>query len=224
MPAWSLILFWMSAFAATHMVMSSVTFRPGLVARLGQKPYLGVYSLISFATFVPAVRIYLKNIHTGPLLWTLGDVPGVHTLALLLAGASFAFVVASPTQPSPASLTAGARTSAYGLTRITRHPMFLPMGLWGLAHMAVNGFASDVAFFGGLFAVGLLGCMHQDARKRVTEKGRLDGFFAETSLLPFGAIVTGRGRLVLSELPWLALTAGVVIATILYNLHGWMFS
>jgi len=226
MPAWIQILFWMTAFAVTHMAMASVSLRPRLVARLGQGPYLGLYSLISFATFVPATWIYLKNIHSGPLLWMLRDVPGVQTAALLLAGISFAFVVAAPAQPSPASIGAGAgaSTRAHGLTRITRHPMFLSLGLWGLAHVLVNGFASDVAFFGGLFAVGVAGCMHQDARKRITEKGRLDAFFAETSLVPFAAIVSGRGRLVLSELPWPALAAGAAVATILYKLHGWMFS
>ncbi|MBI5505731.1 MAG: hypothetical protein HY899_13100 [Deltaproteobacteria bacterium] len=226
MPAWSQILCWMFVFGLTHMAPASVALRPRLVALLGQGPYLGLYSLISLATFVPAVRIYLNNIHTGPLLWQLGDLPAVHIAALALAGASFTFVVAAPAQPSPASIGArgGSVGGAYGLTRITRHPMFLSMGLWGLAHVLVNGFASDVAFFGGLFAVGLIGCMHQDARKRITEKGRLDAFFAETSLLPFGAILSGRGRLVLSELPWPALAVGVAVATILYNLHDWMFA
>ena len=225
MPAWSQIVFWMFAFAATHMAMASLQLRPRLVAALGQQGYLGVYSLVSFATFVPAVWIYLKHIHTGPLLWMLRDVPGMHTFAFALAAISFAFVIAAPTQPSPVSLTAGAgRTRAYGLTRITRHPMFVWLGLWGLAHVLMNGYAADVAFFGGLFAVGLLGCMHQDTRKRVTEKGRLDGYFAETSLVPFAAIATGRNRLVLSELPWPALAAGVIVALVLYSQHQRMFS
>lgn len=225
MPAWSQVLLWMGAFAITHMALSSLTLRPRLVAALGERGFLLVYSLISLATFVPAVRVYLRSIHTGPLLWTLRDVPGLHTLAFLLAGISFAFVVAAPAQPSPASLGGkadGAR--AYGLTRITRHPMFLSLGLWGLAHVLMNGYAADVAFFGGLFLTGLLGCMHQDARKRVTEKGRLDQYFAETSLVPFGAIVSGRGRLVPSELPWPALGVGLAVALVLYSQHQRMFS
>jgi len=74
-----------------------------------------------------------------------------------------------------------------------------------------------------VFLVGLLGCMHQDARKRITEKGRLDEFFAETSLLPFVAIATGRGRLVLSELPWIGIAVGGVVSVLIYYYHTELF-
>ena len=49
-------------------------------------------------------------------------------------------------------------------------------------------------------------------------------FFAETSLLPFVAILTGRNKLVLKELPWFALILGLAIAYGLYRLHPLMFS
>ncbi|HYC57092.1 MAG TPA: NnrU family protein [Candidatus Binatia bacterium] len=223
MPPWAWILVWGAAFGATHMILASARLRPMLVARLGEGAYLGLYSVVAFATFVPMVSVYMRNIHDGPLLWSLRGSSAIHWFSMLFSGAMFTMVIAALAQPSPASIGPKKHLRAYGLTRITRHPLFMSLGLWGLGHLLVNGFAADVAFFGGVFLIGLLGCMHQDARKRVTERGTLDEFFAETSLLPFVAIMTGRTSLVLSELPWVALGIGVVVSTVVYQLHGWLF-
>ena len=65
--------------------------------------------------------------------------------------------------------------------------------------------------------------MHQDRRKRVTEAGVLDEFYAETSLIPFAAIAAGRGKLVLSELPWIGIAVGGLASLALYHYHGVLF-
>ncbi len=64
---WILIALWL-AFGATHIGLSSVRFRPRLHAALGERSFLGVYSLIAFATFVPVVWYYFAHKHAGPLL------------------------------------------------------------------------------------------------------------------------------------------------------------
>ncbi len=217
------ILLWTAAFAASHIGLSSMRVRPRLVALLGERAYLGVYSVISFATFVPLVRAWLGGIHTGPMLWNLRAAPGVLPAGLVVSWIAFTLALAALVQPSPAAIGPRVRTRAYGLTRITRHPLFMNVGLWAFAHLVLNGFLNDVLFFGGVFLVGLLGCIHQDARKRETERGTLDEFFDETSLLPFVAIASGRNRLELSELPWLGITAGGAISTVLYVFHSRLF-
>jgi uncharacterized membrane protein len=190
---------------------------------MGEGAYLGLYSVVAFATFVPLVMAYLRGIHGGAMLWNLRAIPAVHYVALVVSWIAFTMALAALVQPSPASMGPRATTRARGLTRITRHPLFMNIGIWGLAHCVLNGFVNDVLFFGGVFLVGLLGCMHQDARKQVTEKGVLDEFYAETSLLPFVAIATGRGKLVLSELPWIGLAAGGAISVAIYLMHDRMF-
>ncbi|HXC51576.1 MAG TPA: NnrU family protein [Candidatus Limnocylindrales bacterium] len=217
------IVLWILAFAATHMGMASLRVRPRLVAALGEGAYLGIYTVVSFATFVPLVMAYLRGIHGGAMLWNLRSVPVVHAVALGVAWLSFTLALAALVQPSPASIGPRTTTRARGLTRITRHPLFMNIGIWGLAHCVVNGFVNDVLFFGGIFLVGLFGCMHQDARKRVTEKGVLDEFYAETSLVPFAAIATGRGKLVPGELPWIGIAVGGVASLALYHFHDAMF-
>jgi len=96
------IAFWWSAFVGTHMVLSSLPVRGRLVAKLGEKPFLGIYSLVAFATFVPLVSVYLDNRHAGGLLWALAAVPGIRQLAMLLAVLGVALTVAAVIQPSPA--------------------------------------------------------------------------------------------------------------------------
>jgi len=88
----------------------------------------------------------------------------------------------------------------------------------------VNGWAADVVFFGGLALFVILGAAHQDARKRATQSDRLAGFYAATSALPFAAILAGRQRLVLRELPWIGLAVGVAAALGLYRLHPALFA
>jgi uncharacterized membrane protein len=217
------IVFWTAAFAVTHMGLSSISVRARLVGRLGEKAFLLVYSLISFATFVPLVAVWMRDIHGGGMLWNVRDVPGVSEAGLVVSFVSFTLAIAAIFQPGPVAVGPRTRTRAYGITRITRHPLFMNIGVWAFAHVVLNGFLNDVLFFGGVALVGLFGCMHQDARKKITEKGALDEYYAETSLLPFVAIATGRGRLVLSELPWLCMAVGAAISVALYVYHTEMF-
>jgi uncharacterized membrane protein len=249
-PELALLLWWV-AFAATHIGLSSVRVRPRLTAALGEGAYRGLYSLIALATFVPLVWFYMSHRHVGAELWSLRHVTGVRTFSMWLSGSCFALSVASFFQPSPAGM-GGGPPRVRGLLRITRHPLFVPIALLGFSHLLINGYATDVIFFGGLFVYGIAGCMHQDARKRVgtpdarkrvgTPEARkhvdapearkhvreqdaaFDAFLRQTSVLPFTAILAGRTELVWSELPWAGLAVGALAAIGFYQLHGWMFS
>ncbi len=217
------IVLWTVAFAATHMGLSSIRVRPRLVSRIGELPYLGLYSLVSFATFVPLVTVWVRGIHGGGMLWNVRGVPGVSEAGLLISFVTFTLAIAALFQPGPVAVGPRVRTRAYGITRITRHPLFMNIGVWAFAHVVLNGFVNDVLFFGGVALVGLFGCMHQDARKKITEKGTLDEFYAETSLVPFAAIVSGRGKLVVHELPWLGIAVGAAISLAIYWNHAALF-
>jgi uncharacterized membrane protein len=218
------IVFWWGAFAGTHIVLSSLTVRARLIARLGDKAFLRLYPLIAFATFIPLVWVYLGNRHAGGLVWNLAAVPGVRPLAMLLAVLSIAMIVAGVVQPSPAMAGMKQAGGARGLTRITRHPVFMGISLWALSHLLLNGFLTDVLFFGGLLAFSLAGAAHQDARKSVIERERLGQFLAESSFWPFGAVIAGRNRVIWRELPWIALAIGAGAAVGIYALHTWAFS
>lgn len=218
------IAFWWGMFAGTHMVLSSLPVRGKLIARLGEMAFLGVYSLIAFATFIPLVWVYLDNRHAGGVVWSLAAPPGVRPLAMLLAVLGIAMIVAGVLHPSPALAGIKHAWRARGLTRITRHPLFMGIALWALSHLLLNGFVTDVVFFGGMLAFSLAGAAHQDARKRATEDKRLGQFLAESSYWPFAAVIAGRNRVIWRELPWIALAIGAGAAVGIYALHPWAFA
>lgn len=217
------ITFWLILFASTHGVLSSLAVRHRFVAVLGANGFLGFYSLVAFATFIPLVSVYFDNRHAGGLLWVLTPIPGLRSFAMLLAVTGIALMVAGVLQPSPALAGVTRAAVPRGLTRITRHPLFMGIALWSASHLLLNGYVTDVLFFGGLLVFSLAGAAHQDARKRVTDRERLGPFMAETSYWPFAAILTGRNRLVWGELPWTGLFIGAAAATGIYALHPWMF-
>lgn len=218
------IAFWLGLFIGTHMVLSSLAVRQHLIARLGEKVFLGVYTLIAFATFIPLAWAYLGNRHSGGSVWSLVALPGVRPLAMVLSVIGIALVVGAVIQPSPALAGIRKARGSRGLTRITRHPLFMGIAIWALGHLLLNGFLTDVLFFGGMLAFSLVGGAHQDARKRAAEQERLGPFFGETSFWPFGAILAGRNRLAWSELPWIGLAVGAAAAVGIYALHPWMFA
>lgn len=215
------ILFWWVAFAITHTMPSSLARRPQLVARFGGPGYQVLYSLVAFATFIPLVWVYFDNKHAGPLLWTLTGIPLLHTFAIALSGLAVVLLVLAFAQPSPVGLVPGVPRRARGVTRITRHALFMAIALWGMAHLLVNGFLTDVLFFGGFVVYGLYGSYHQDIRKRAAPD--MAEFYAETSLLPFAAILAGRNRLALRELPIAGILGGLLAATLLYTYHDRLF-
>ncbi|HSE00340.1 MAG TPA: NnrU family protein [Burkholderiales bacterium] len=218
------IVFWWLVFAGSHMVLSSLPLRGQLIARLGEKGFVGLYSLIAFATFIPLVWVYFGNRHTGGVIWNLAAAPGVRPLAAALAVLAIALIVGGVLHPSPALVGMKQSWGARGLTRITRHPVFMGFALWALSHLLLNGFLTDILFFGGMLAFSLAGAAHQDARKRATEEKRLGQFFAESSYWPFGAIIAGRNRIIWRELPWIALAVGAAAAIGIYALHPWAFA
>ncbi|OEU17000.1 hypothetical protein FRACYDRAFT_208600 [Fragilariopsis cylindrus CCMP1102] len=116
-----------------------------------------------------------------------------------------------------------------GLTRITRHPLILPVVPWGLStSILVGGNNQDYILFGGLALYAIVGCYCQDLRI-IREEGSVgtvftfndnDGdenniasgtktnqkllqFYNETSFVPFGALFDGRQSwdMILKEFP-----------------------
>ena len=208
-------------FAATHMGLSSQRLRPRVVARLGERGFLGLYSLVAFAIFVPLVWVYYANKHSGPYLWTLARLPGVEWIGIVLMGAAFVLVVGGLVQPSPAGMVPGS-ARIRGIARITRHPVFMGLGLWGLAHLllaSVN--AAELAFFAGFTIFAVVGSDHQDRRKLASLGESYRGYVAGTPFLPFA----GRGSLRgLVEMPMpVVVVAGIGLAWVVRRYaHAWL--
>lgn len=214
----AILALWL-AFGLTHIGLASAKLRPRLVGAFGERGYQGVYSLVALATFVPLVWVYARNRHAGPALWTLEPGPVLLWALSLGIGISVVLMVAGLMAPSPVSL-ASAGVQIRGVHRITRHPLFMGMGLLGLFHLIPNGFAADVVFFGGFPAFAVVGCWHQDRRKLASGKEELRDFYARTALLPLTGPETSRG---LREFSPVALVVGIALTVLLRIFHEALF-
>lgn len=208
------------AFGATHMGLSSQRLRPRLVATLGAGGFAGVYSGVALAIFASLVWFYFAHKHTGPLLWSIPVGTGLRWALYAGMGVAFVLVVGGLVQPSATSM-AGGDTRVRGLHRLTRHPLFMGFGLFGLLHLVPNGWASDVAFFAGFPAFAVLGCRHQDQRKLASGGEDFRRYHAETPFLPFSGRETLRG---LRELSPAALVGGIVLTVLLRWFHAPLFA
>jgi uncharacterized membrane protein len=214
-PAALVALLWL-LFAGTHLGLASRRLEPALSARLGRGGYLGLYSLVALALFVPLVWVYFAHRHAGPWLWA---VPATGALRVAVyAGLLFAFVlvVASNLRPSPAAIVPGEARPA-GAYLLTRHPLMTGFTLIGLLHLPMNGAASDVAFFGGAALFPLVGAWHQDQRKLAGGDPAFRAFYEATPFFLFTGRETLRG---LRELPLLAWVLALALAAFARWLHG----
>lgn len=220
-PTMMIVLLWL-AFSVSHMLLSSLMLRPRLVGALGEKGFMGVYSLIALVTFVPLVSVYFGNKHSGPMIWSIPITHPVELGMIFVMGVAVIMLVAGLVTPSPAAMNVLPDQSIEikGVHYITRHGVFMGAGLFGLIHLIPNGFASDIAFFGGFPIFAIVGCIHQDRRKLVTDAVRYGEFHAATPLIPFTGRETLRG---LRELSFVAYAVGISLTIALRYFHAQWF-
>ena len=134
-------------------------------------------------------------------------------------GAALTLVLGGGARPSPASIVPGSAEVA-GVHRITRHPVFMGIGLFGLVHLlGSNVHGAELAFFGGFLVFALAGCAHQDRRKLATGGEDFRSFYDQTPFLPF----TGPGTVTgLAEMR-IPIAIGVVSAVVLRWFHPQLF-
>jgi uncharacterized membrane protein len=204
------------AFAASHMALSATPVRTKLVAAVGEWSFRGLYSAVALAVFIPLVWVYYQNKHTGPLLWQVPVNDAVQALLLLGNALAFILIAAGYFNPSPA-VVGMRRVLHRPVHDITRHPLFMGIGLWGLVHLVPNGYASDVVFFAGFPLFALVGCWHQDLRHKKTRGESYLRFLSGTPFFPLTGKHTLRGLRYFS-LP--ATLAGLAVAVVLRVFHA----
>ena len=214
---------WISLAAAfwigLHLVVAG-PIRARLVGMLGERPFRGIFSLLSIAGLVWFVFAYRAAPWTP--LWP--TIPALGFLAFVLVFLAFFLIVVgsgpmNPTTAMPFRMI-GDKLPVYGITRVTRHPRLCGVCLWGIAHVLVNGNLAALIMFGAVLLTAANGMVSID-RKRRQALGRLwDEFAAQTSRLPFAAILAGRTRFEISEFrAWQIALALLLFAGVIW-LHG----
>ena len=217
------IAIWAVLFVASHLLISSQSVRPRLIAAIGAQPYRGVYSLAAIGTLTPMIIEFAHHKHAGALLWYLRNFESARLLTWLMMFAAFVLLTAGIINPGPSSMIGRADGGAHGVLKLTRHPSFVAFGLFGFAHMLMNGWAGDLCFFGAFPALGILGGWHQDRRKLRDLGDSYRRFFESTSFFPGAALVSRRQRWSAADTPWTAIVIGVAIALIVVGFHPYLF-
>ena len=209
------------AFLVTHYV-ASTPLRGVLVESLGERPYLGAYSLVSFVALGWMIYAYLH----APFM-PLWQVPGLKMWPLFVMPFALILLACGVMSRNPTAVrqedALKAEEPARGIVRVTRHPLMWSFGLWSAVHLLARGDAASLIFFGGFFLLALSGTVLIDARKADTLGEDWTRFAAVTSNIPFRAIIEGRNRFILSEIGWMKILTGLVLYGVLLGLHSYLF-
>ena len=208
-----------AAFVLTHFVPST-PLRARLAGLLGERGYLGLYSLVALATLGWMIYAYGR----APIepLW-----PGLRVVPVVIMPFAFVFIVAGLTAKNPTAvgqeILLEAEDPARGILRVTRHPLMWGILLWAGAHVLARADTKSLLFFGGFLVVAGLGTRLIDARKARAVPEAWKRFAAITSNVPFVAIAQGRNRFRPVEIG----PVKVLVALIVYGgtmlAHRWLF-
>jgi uncharacterized membrane protein len=116
--------------------------RAAMIASVGDKPWKGVYSLVSIAGFVLVVVGYGLARQSPVVMWSQPPVWTRH-LAALLTLVAFVLVVA-------------AYVPGNQLKAKLHHPMILGVKVWALAHLVANNTLADLLLFGSFLVWAVL--------------------------------------------------------------------
>jgi uncharacterized membrane protein len=206
-------------FVAAHFV-TSTPLRAALVRAVGEKTYLGLYSLVSLVTLLWMCYAYAKAPYQP--LWV-----GPHILPVLAVPFAFILIACGYLTGNPGMVMQHALLKqaepARGILRVTRHPIMWGFMLWSAAHLAARGDMASLLFFGGFFLLAAGGTVLLDARKAYSLGEDWKRFAAATSNIPFAAIIAGRNRLNLAEIGWKKPALGLALFAAFFALHPWLF-
>lgn len=146
--------------------------RTATIARVGEKPFKGIYSLVSLAGFVLLVWGFGVAREAPVMVWN--PHVGMRHMAALLTLIAFVFLAASYCPPN-------------AIKARVHHPMVLGVKTWALAHLLANGTLAHMVLFGSFLAWGVLDFIA--ARKR--DRAQNIQYPAGTAKGTLLAVITG---------------------------------
>jgi uncharacterized membrane protein len=136
----TLLVLGLVIFLGTHSYSMARGSRAGLIARIGEGPYKGLYSLASLAGIV-LISIGYGQYRAGGYIPVWDPPVWTRHLALLLVLVAFICFVA-------------AYLPGHIKARL-KHPMLAGVKIWALAHLLANGDLGSILLFGSFLAWGV---------------------------------------------------------------------
>lgn len=207
------------AFVGLHL-LPSTPLRGGLVRLMGENGYLAMFSVAAGAALIWYAAAY----SAAPLreIWPVW--PALRWVPLAVMPFAMVLLVCGYTTRNPMAVKQEKRfhadDPAPGILKVTRHPIMWAIALWALSHLAANGDAASLIFFGGMAALALLGMPLMDHRRAEILGSAWGPFALTTSAIPFVAAIQGRAKPRLSEIGWWRIALGLAFYAGAIALHG----
>ena len=216
-----------AVFIAIHLLVSGTTLRNTITARIGEGPYMGLFSLTSVGVLAWLIFAYAgaRSSEANAAFW--GVTVPLRWVQVGLMLVSLLFVVIGLATPTPTSVKQEGALDredvARGMLRITRHPFLWGVAIWGFGHLLVNGDIASLILFGAMLVLAIFGTSSIDAKRKRALGDKWDAFAARTSNVPFAAIAAGRQSLSLGEIGWWRISLGVLVWAALLFAHPYAF-
>lgn len=124
-------------FLGTHVFVTMRDHRAGLVARIGELPYRGLFSLVSIVGIVLIGYGFAAYRAAGPIMVWYPPVWTRHIVVALMW---------------PASIMVAAAYIPGNIKRVLKHPMLVGVKTWAFAHLCANGDLGGIILFGSVLA------------------------------------------------------------------------
>src|SRR5229473_2060847 len=131
----AILILGLAIFIGAHVFVSLRGHREQLIARIGELPYKGAFSLVSILGLVLIVYGFALYRRTGPIpVWYPPDFLRHVNEALMW----------------PAFVLASAAYIPGNIKKALKHPFLAGVKLWAFAHLLSNGDLGGIVLFGGI--------------------------------------------------------------------------
>jgi uncharacterized membrane protein len=166
-------------FLGAHVFVTMRDHRAAVVARIGEWPYRGLFSLVSIVGIVLIGYGFAAYRAAGPIMVWYPPAWTRHIVVALMW---------------PASIMVAAAYIPGDIKRVLKHPMLVGVKTWAFAHLCANGDLGGIILFGSVLAWAVY--------DRITLKRRKD---AGSPPIPVGGIKNDIIAIVVGTIIYLAL-------------------
>jgi uncharacterized membrane protein len=146
----------LALFLLTHLLkVFAPQFRARMIAKIGEGPFKGLYSLVSLVTLGLVIYAFGQARQETGMLW-YPPVWMSHIAVTLML-------------PAMICLIASLIPAGHIATK-TKHPLILSVKIWALAHLLANGETSSILLFASFLAWGVVMRISLKRRERAGEK------------------------------------------------------
>ena len=166
-------------FLGTHVFVTMRNHRAAVVARIGEWPYRGLFSLVSILGILLIGYGFAAYRAAGPIMLWYPPSWTRHIVVALMW---------------PASICIAAAYIPGNIKRVLKHPMLVGVKTWAFAHLCANGDLGGIVLFGSVLAWAVY--------DRITLKHRKD---AGAPSIPVGGAKNDIIAIVIGTIIYLAL-------------------